>query len=224
MENKFLTLSHLETLSSADLIALADDYGIDIPDELNRRFIIGELLEVGGELNRAPARNSSMNENAEIPEENWDLPDSFNSTEISVILQNPAWAFVYWDISSDGIKKISESSRFRQLVLRVAYFNQEEDVNPVEYYDIQVSLADREQYVLLEAGKKYFRIDLVAFFNDGNYDSLTVSKKIPLPKTPAIFSKAFPGQEVEIPKILEVSGLKKLLKSHYEKYRQSFVE
>ena len=67
-------------------------------------------------------------------------------------------------------------------------------------------------------------ISLVAFFNDGNYDSLTVSKKIPLPKTPAIFSKAFPGQEVEIPKILEVSGLKKLLKSHYEKYRQSFVE
>ena len=91
MENKFLTLSHLETLSSADLIALADDYGIDIPDELNRRFIIGELLEVGGELDRAPARSSSMNENAEIPEENWDLPDSFNSTEISVILQNPAW-------------------------------------------------------------------------------------------------------------------------------------
>ncbi|MBQ9622434.1 MAG: DUF4912 domain-containing protein [Treponema sp.] len=224
MENKFLTLSHLETLSSADLIALADDYGIDIPDELNRRFIIGELLEVGGELDRAPARSSSMNENAEIPEENWDLPDSFNSTEISVILQNPAWAYVYWDISSDGIKKISESSRFKQLVLRVAYFNQEEDVNPVEYYDIQVSLSDREQYVLLEAGKKYFRVDLVAFFNDGNYDSLTVSKKIPLPKTPAIFSKAFPGQEVEIPKILEVSGLKKLLKSHYEKYRQSFVE
>ena len=224
MENKFLTLSHLETLSSADLIALADDYGIDIPDELNRRFIIGELLEVGGELDRVPARSSSMNENAEIPEENWDLPDSFNSTEISVILQNPAWAYVYWDISSDGIKKISESSRFKQLVLRVAYFNQEEDVNPVEYYDIQVSLSDREQYVLLEAGKKYFRVDLVAFFNDGNYDSLTVSKKIPLPKTPAIFSKAFPGQEVEIPKILEVSGLKKLLKSHYEKYRQSFVE
>lgn len=224
MENKFLTLSHLETLSSADLISLADDYGIDIPDELNRRFIIGELLEVAGELNRAPARTSSMNENAEIPEENLELPDSFNSTEISVILQNPAWAFVYWDISSEGIKKISESSRFKQLVLRVAYFNQEEDVNPVEYYDIQVSLSDREQYVLLEAGKKYFRIDLVAFFNDGNYDSLTVSKKILLPKTPAIFSKAFPGQEVEIPKILEISGLKKLLKSHYEKYRQSFVE
>ena len=28
MENKILTLAYLETLSSADLIALADDYGI----------------------------------------------------------------------------------------------------------------------------------------------------------------------------------------------------
>jgi hypothetical protein len=43
MENKSFTLAYLETLSSADLIALADDYGIDIPDNLNRRFIIGKL-------------------------------------------------------------------------------------------------------------------------------------------------------------------------------------
>ena len=46
MEKTFLTRQYLETLSSADLMALAEDYDIDIPAELNRRFIIGELLEV----------------------------------------------------------------------------------------------------------------------------------------------------------------------------------
>ncbi len=224
MENELLTLAHLETLSSADLIALADDYGIDIPDNLNRRFIIGELLEVAEDFNSGEKEAASMNVAGEVPEANFELPASFNETEISVILRNPAWAFVYWDISEEALKKISESTRFKNIVLRISYFENEEDVAPVEYYDLQITLADREQYILLETGKKYLRVDLVAFFTDGNSDSLTISEKIHLPETPAIFSKAFPGQEFEVPKILELSGMKGLLKSHYEKYRQSFVE
>ena len=224
MENKILTLAYLETLSSADLIALADDYGIDIPDNLNRRFIIGELLEVAQESNQPVTKAPAMNENGDIPSESTDIPSSFNETELSVILRNPAWAFVYWDISNDALKKISESARFKNMVLRVSYFENEEDSTPVDYYDLQVSLSDRNQYILLETGRKFLRVDLVAFFLNGTYDSLTISKKIALPQTPAIFSKAFPGQEFDVPKILEVSGIKKLLKSHYEKYRQSFVE
>lgn len=224
MENNALTLAHLETLSSADLIALADDYGIDIPDNLNRRFIIGELLEVAQDMSAESEPVQVMNEQGEFPEKSGELPSSFNETEISVILRNPAWAFVYWDISADGIKKLSESSRLKNLLLRVLYFENESETNPIEYFDLQISLEDREQYILLEPGKKFFRVDLVALFNDGSSDNLTISDRIRLPETPAIFSKAFPGQEVDIPKILEVSGMKKLLKSHYEKYRQSFVD
>ena len=224
MENNALTLAHLETLSSADLIALADDYGIDIPDNLNRRFIIGELLEVAQDMPAESEPVQVMNEQGEFPEKSGELPSSFNETEISVILRNPAWAFVYWDISADGVKKLSESSRLKNLLLRVLYFENESETNPIEYFDLQISLEDREQYILLEPGKKFFRVDLVALFNDGSSDNLTVSNRIRLPETPAIFSKAFPGQEVDIPKILEVSGMKKLLKSHYEKYRQSFVD
>ena len=73
MDIKNLTLSYLETLSSADLIALADDYGIDIPDNLNRRFIIGELLEVAQESIQLAPRTQVMNENGEIPAEDAEL-------------------------------------------------------------------------------------------------------------------------------------------------------
>ena len=224
MENSNLTLSHLETLSSTDLISLADDYGIDIPDNLNRRFIIAELLEVAEELNSDSHANHAMNEDGGLPDSSSELPTSFNETEISVILRNPVWAFVFWDISAEALKKISESTRFKELVLRISYFENQEDLNPVSYYDVSISVDDREQNILLEAGKKFFRVDLVAFLSDGTTDNLCVSEKIRIPETPRIFSKAFPGQELELPKILELSGLKNLLKSHYEKYRQSFVE
>ena len=45
MDTMLVSRTYLESLSTADLISLADEYGIDIPENLNRRFIIGELLE-----------------------------------------------------------------------------------------------------------------------------------------------------------------------------------
>ncbi|MEE0998901.1 MAG: hypothetical protein UIH41_04470 [Treponemataceae bacterium] len=45
MNTMIVSRTYLESLSTADLISLADEYGIDIPENLNRRFIIGELLE-----------------------------------------------------------------------------------------------------------------------------------------------------------------------------------
>ena len=50
MSDTKLSRAYLETLPSADLIALADDFGIDIPENLNRRFIIGELLEAAEDM------------------------------------------------------------------------------------------------------------------------------------------------------------------------------
>ena len=50
MSDTKLSRAYLETLPSADLIALADDLGIDIPENLNRRFIIGELLEASEDM------------------------------------------------------------------------------------------------------------------------------------------------------------------------------
>ena len=227
MDSKILTLPYLETLSTADLIALADDYGIDIPDNLSRRFIIGELLDVAQEFNQEKPKVElkivdGTDENI-IDFENSDLPLSFNETSISVILRNPAWAFVYWDISEEALKKIDESSKFKNLFLRVSYFTDVDAPGPSKYFDMDISLEDREQYILLEAGQKYFRVDLVAGFVDGQTDSLTISEKIPVPVSPKILENAIPGKDFDIPEILEVSGLKKLLKSHYEKYRQSFV-
>ena len=51
MENIPISLSYLETLSTADLLELAEEYDLDIPEQLNRRFIISELLEIADELN-----------------------------------------------------------------------------------------------------------------------------------------------------------------------------
>ena len=47
-----LTRAKLETLSSSELLEIADEYGIDAPDDLNRQLIIGDLLELASELEK----------------------------------------------------------------------------------------------------------------------------------------------------------------------------
>ena len=50
MENTEITRPFLETLSFSDLVKVADEYGIDVPEDLNRSFLIGEILEVVADM------------------------------------------------------------------------------------------------------------------------------------------------------------------------------
>jgi hypothetical protein len=46
MDELHLTRSGLESMSTAELVRVADSFGIDIPPGLNRVFVIGELLDL----------------------------------------------------------------------------------------------------------------------------------------------------------------------------------
>ena len=45
MKKDTLSRAQLDSMSTTELISLCDEYGISVPDDLNRLFIIGELLE-----------------------------------------------------------------------------------------------------------------------------------------------------------------------------------
>ena len=87
MEGKKLSRTYLETLPSADLISLADEYGIDIPENLNRRFIIGELLEVEEDFDHRDQDNFSDSVHGVAPVTQ--LPNTYNETQIYVVFVFP---------------------------------------------------------------------------------------------------------------------------------------
>jgi uncharacterized protein len=222
METKFLSRSYLETLSSADLITLADDYGIDIPDDLNRRFIIGELLEAAEEMSQDDDAGSDMQPSSDavaIPDS---LPESYNETTICAILRNPVWAFVYWDFRETDIRQLRAANTLSQLALRVSFFEDDAAQRPAESFVVQVSLSDREQYVLLPAGKKFVRIDLVAEYRNQQTQVLAQSRRLELPHGSSLLTTAFPGRDVGIDPVLSLSGMEQLLHAHYTNHRQSF--
>ena len=53
MNNEQISCAYLETLAFKDLVKLADEYGVDVPQDLDRRFLIAELLELAQEESNA---------------------------------------------------------------------------------------------------------------------------------------------------------------------------
>lgn len=217
-----LTRAKLETLTSNELLEIADEYGIDAPDDLNRQFIIGDLLELASELESNEEKKETIilsDEEEETINVN-SLPSSYNETKVNVILRNPTSLFVWWDLSEWTLKKIR--SNHSSLSLVVYFFENLEDEKPVDMLDAQISATEREQYLIIPGDKKIARVDLIAE-SLGKNDALASTEKIVLPKGGSVMS-AKPGEKLNASRIMELSGAAELLRNHYNRYRQSFYK
>ena len=218
MDTFLVSRSYLETLSTADLILLADEYGIEIPPNLNRRFIIAELLEAVEDIEET-VEDDLLDDKHSFKYFD-ELPKSYNETHIGAIMRNPVWCFVYWDIRTIDIQEVTQAKNFLGLLLRVSFFDKETE-SLADSFEISVSLENREQYILLPAHETCFKIDLIAEFANMEPRVLTYTKKIPIPHgQPEISSTSL---ENKFSPILELSGLPELLRTHYNNHRQSFL-
>ena len=121
-------------------------------------------------------------------------------------------------MSEAVLEKIEES--FGTISLSVYFLEDERDEKLCETFDIRISPEDRELYVFIPAGKKFVRVDLVCEC-DGKKSPLAFSQLLPLPQTPKIVSMR-PGEKLDIPPIMEISGANEMVREHYNEYRQSF--
>ena len=221
MENVQINRAYLETLSFSDLQKLADDYSIDVLENFNRGFLIGEILEVAEESykkNLEPDMNITEEEEESCDDS--EMPRSYNSTEVEIILRNPAWAYIYWNIS-DSDRDSLEKAFVSELRIRVSSFSEKSQVKPDEFFDIQISKQDNGQYFLLPAGKKFFRVDLL-FCLDGIIDILASSEVLEMPTGSSRLVDVHPGKEEGLSPIMELSGMRELLLQHYKNHRESF--
>lgn len=220
MESVALNRAYLETLSFSDLIKIADSEGIDVPEDFNRNFLIDEILEVTEYKKKSEKEDMIISEDEVVADDNELLPRAYNSTEVQIILRNPAWAFVYWNIS-DSDRIALDKAFISEMKLRVNSYSEKDQLKPDEYFDIMISKEDNGQYVLLPAGKKFFRVDLL-FNIDGIIDILSSSKVLEMPKGSERFAQLKPGKKEDVSPIMELSGMNELLMEHYINHRESF--
>jgi hypothetical protein len=115
-----LARSDLERLSTVELYRTAELYGLDIPPDLDRVFIIEELLDLAAgdendqfDSSDAPVIVSGHPEPAPLPRQ-------YNITFIEALIRDPLWVFVFWEIKSSDRDLFEKASDFSGYHLKVS--------------------------------------------------------------------------------------------------------
>jgi len=217
MSKEIINRAHLETLSFSDLSKLADDYGIDVPDDLDRRFLIAEILELAEESQKI---DEEMNISSETADENGNLPKNYNETQISCILRNPAWVFVFWNIS-EADSLMLKALADHELKIRVCSLNSMDDTVPAEAFEIQATTEAQEQSILLPSGIKYVKVELV-YTTASTGKVLAISPVIAIPQGSELVNDYKKGLDQNFDEIIKLSGISEVLNHQYTMHRHSF--
>ena len=219
MNEEPINRASLEKLSFSDLVQLADEYGVDVPEDLDRRFLIAELLELAEENNN---REDEMIIASEADNQQpLVLNGNFNETQVSCVLRNPAWLFVFWNLNDNDFTKIQDNPG-SNLKLRICSYENPGDAKPDEAFEVQTTSRNQEQYVLLPKGKKYIKVELI-YIEGGAVDVMAFSPVITIPQGSAIVNDLQPGREESFSPVIELSGMKELLTEQYTLHRHSFL-
>ena len=247
----FFSRQTLESMSTSELLKLSVEYGIDFPDDLERCFLIEELLDAqkentppvdpnDGMLIEDESTDDDVVSKKDIPKGKrirrsakserkckylrGDLPLSYNKNTIDAVLRNPAWLFVFWDIKEAVVEALSSDPAFQSLFLHVSFFDSPEDEIHEDFFDLKTPLCPGERYVMVVAGKRFVKVDLAASFADREPDLFASTRIIEIPLENDMVRGAIPGHKTTFPPLVELSGIKHILHDDFLNRRQSFAD
>jgi len=144
--NQSVSRHLLESLSISELIKLADIYGVDIPAGLDRIFIIEEILECVSSDNRKTKDDIVVNPSYS---EAVLLPKQYNISYIQVIIRDPLWAYVFWEIKGHDKEAHENATDFNGYCLRVIPLNESEtdQMTKENSFTVSVVPSDGARYI-----------------------------------------------------------------------------
>jgi len=136
----------LECLSTDELIKLAESIGIDIPVGLERIFIIEELLENSDTRELETTGDLQINPSYSEPVA---LPKQYNISFIDVIIRDPLWAFVFWEIKGHDREIHENAGNFKGYFLRVIPLNEGESIptSGENSFTVSIDAGDSARYL-----------------------------------------------------------------------------
>jgi hypothetical protein len=121
-----ISLPYLEGLTTAELYALAGRFELDLPPGLGRAAIMEELVDIApclvfyqSAFAAAPPPSSPEEKTPLSLPEPAPLPKQYNMTYLDVLIRDPFWVFVIWEISAQDRKKYEKAAGFQGYTLRV---------------------------------------------------------------------------------------------------------
>ena len=197
-----LTRVYLESLSSGELLKLADRFNVDIPAGLERILVIEELLESAyGNEERGKLFDDLEYNFLEAAA----LPKQYNISFIDVMIRDPLWAFVFWEIKNHDREAYEKQANFDGYCLIVIPINGANSLNGAapgskrnadDRFIVPINLSDSGLYLNFPPAEGLYRIELCAVIG-GKTAPLIISGSFRLPNLPesqnqrAIVSREF---------------------------------
>jgi hypothetical protein len=194
MDEPRLSRAYLETLATDDLAAIADEYALDLPADLNRIFVVEAILDAVDDQ-PADEGQDGLRIEEDAPPTNG-LPVCYHETFVSVLLRDPLWAYVFWEIKPQDRSR-EASPDFGGYRLRVVA-GAAADPNP---FTVPVGPADTAWYLCLPSGAGWYRVELCVH-TGRSAEVLAVSAPFRVPRgKPAL------APDAALPPVLDLSGL-----------------
>jgi hypothetical protein len=166
VDEALLDRPFLESLTTAELVKLADRAGIDVPPGLERIVIIGALLEtVDGIEEAAEAKPSFLPEEKRLPASTAPLPRYYNITYLNVLVRDPLWAFAFWEINAREREIHEKAGDFGGYCLRVEPYplsGARSKAGKDGSFTVQVGTGDSAWYLGFSSSGGTFRVKLTA--------------------------------------------------------------
>ena len=176
MNYKHLASPYLEALTTNELIKIADSLGIDIPPDLDRIFIIQELLETNADLALGDKGNFPAAPINEIPLiEPVLLPKQYNINYIEILLRDSLWAFAYWEVKSHDRDVYESAPNFAGYFLNVVTLSGKDPDMVGESFPIGVGNSDNTWGIYIQPQIESFRVDLCV--KKGETEEIIISSK-----------------------------------------------
>ena len=221
-----LSKSYLQSVSTDELLQIADDCGIFVAKGLCRNLIIEELLEIEEDSNVSDNKFLKISTDDLFLDDEMDdegnagLALSYNKTEIHVLLRDPMWAFAFWDFYKPEFLNIVNDPDFDSFFLRVHLFSENNLSESYDYFDIDAAEADRSRYFYLSFEDSVTRVELCSRKIEGEISVLAKSNLIRLRRENIPNNLCVLDNDVSAS--VYFSGISALKKQHFKNYRQAF--
>lgn len=215
-----MTRDRLEGLPINALMELCEKEGLDFEPDAIREELIENLLEAYEEDRRE--RETLHNLIIKIEQskfsylaqdelgdhqrvEELPIPDSYDDNSVSLLLRDPMWALVFWEIRKHDLDHIPHEFGFRGFALKV-YENVRPDGHDPTFFLIPVAQAAGNRYIHLPTQSRWYLVELHALF-DKESRFLARSKSVFAPLEKPAFMEEKAPLDAHSLKLLELSGI-----------------
>lgn len=159
----------LNELSISELKKIAKDFNIKYEKNIKKYDLVNLILE-SGKITELEKRENNQSENKKNENNILELPKSYEKDRIVLMIRDPYWGFVYWNLTEN---LINENNLYNiDKFLRIYDItNNGSPENPDYFFDIKINNEANNWYIKFPMVNRTFVVDY-GYVIDGKFKTL----------------------------------------------------